>query len=401
METEEVLSRKFAVVLPILNERQRRIYLASEAEALGRGGSSLVARVSGVARSTIHGALDDSGPDLPVDRCRKSGGGRKKAIEIDPEVVRILKEIVDPETRGDPMSPLLWTSKSTRHLAKELKERGHAVSHNVVAQTLRSMGFSLQAMAKTREGKDHPDRDKQFKYLNKQVKAHQKAGQPEISVDTKKKEKVGNYKNGGQELQPKGEPVECNTHDFEDKLLGKAVPYGVYDLSRNEGMVNVGRDHDTSAFAVESIRRWWYSMGAEAYPDASELLITADGGGSNGHRVRLWKVELSKFAAETGLKITVCHFPPGTSKWNKIEHRMFSHIAMNWRGRPLLTHEVVVNLIGSTTTRQGLTVRATHDHNKYPRGLKIPDKDMKALPIVVHKFHSEWNYTIAPPSSGD
>jgi len=396
---EERLARKFQVVLPTLNERQRRIYLATEAEYLGHGGISLVSRLSGVARTTIHGALDEEALSMPVERSRKEGGGRKKLRDADPDLVRRVKELVDPETRGDPMSPLQWTCKSTRQLAQTLTESGHPVSHRVVGEILKAEGYSLQSPVKTREGSDHPDRDAQFRYLNNQVRSHQEAGEPVISVDTKKKENIGNFKNGGREIQPSGKPEEVNVHDFMDEELGKVSPYGVYDIARNEGMVNVGRDHDTAAFAVESIRRWYYSMGSEVYPDATKLLITCDGGGSNGYRVRLWKSELAKFAAESGLEITVCHLPPGTSKWNKVEHRLFSHITMNWRGKPLRTHETVVNLIASTTTRAGLVVQAVHDLNTYPKGIKVTDQEMEALPIVKHDFHGEWNYTIAPQSS--
>jgi transposase len=392
------LKRKFDVMLPMLDERQRRLYLATEAESLGRGGITLVAKVAGVSRDLIQRGVHE--PDLaapaPADRVRRSGGGRKKQTEVNPELAEALNELIDPDFRGDPESPLRWTLKSTRQLASTLTKMGHPISHTAVADILGRMGFSLQALSKQREGKDHPDRDAQFKYLNKQVKTHQKADEPVISVDCKKKELIGNFKNGGREWQPAGEPEEVNTHDFPDPDLGKAVPYGVYDVSRNEGWVNVGRDHDTSAFAVESIKRWWYTMGQQAYPTAKKLLITADAGGSNGYRVRLWKVELAAFARETGLKITVCHLPPGTSKWNKIEHRLFSHITMNWRGRPLTSHETVVNLIGSTTTATGLRVEAVHDYNEYEKGIKIADAEMKRLPIKRHAFHGEWNYTLTP-----
>ena len=395
----ERLKRKFDVVLPHLNERQRRIFLAAEAEAIGRGGVSIVSRLSGCSRSTIQGVLTEDNLKQSGDRVRKQGGGRKKLQEADPELVTMLRDLVDPESRGDPMSPLRWTSKSTRHLAAALAEKGHPVSHRVVGTILKSLGYSLQSPVKTREGTNHPDRDAQFQYINGKVKAHQDAGEPVVSVDTKKKENVGNFSNGGREYQPTGKPEEVNMHDFPDVDLGKAAPYGVYDVQRNEAMVNVGCDHDTSAFAVESIRRWWYSMGAEVYPDATKLLITADGGGSNGYRVRLWKSELSRLAEETGLEITVCHLPPGTSKWNKIEHRLFSHITMNWRGKPLRTHETVVSLISSTTTSKGLVVRATRDLNQYPKGIKVSDAEMEALPLVRHEFHGEWNYTVTPKST--
>jgi transposase len=392
----EVLARKFAVMLPLLNERQKRLYLATEADALGRGGVSLVSRLSGVARSTIHDALDEHDPTLSPERVRKAGGGRKAVAEANPAVVAALEELVSPETRGDPESPLRWTTKSTRHLAKQLTEMGHRVSHRVVADLLRNQGYSLQALAKTKEGGDHPDRDQQFEYINSMTASFQHDGEPVISVDCKKKELVGNYKNGGREWQPSGEAVEVNVYDFVDPEVGKALPYGVYDVTRNEALVNVGRDHDTASFAVESIRRWWHTMGTQAYPDATRLLINADGGGSNGYRVRLWKAELAVLANETGLEITVCHFPPGTSKWNKIEHRLFSFISMNWRGQPLVTHEVIVSLIGATTTRKGLQVVAHHDFNEYPKGFKVSDQAMKAIPLTKHAFHGEWNYTITP-----
>jgi hypothetical protein len=392
VDTEAVLERKFELVLPHLNERQRRVYLASEAEALGYGGVSLVARVAGVSRTTVHSGLND--PVEPSSAMRRPGAGRKALSESNPDLLEALNALVDPETRGDPMSPLRWTCKSTRQLAQALNEAGHTVSHTVVSHLLREMGYSLQANVKTREGTEHPDRDAQFLYLNRQVKKHQKQGHPVVSVDSKKKELVGEFKNGGREWQPVGEPEEVNVHDFPDKKLGKAIPYGVYDVGLNEAWVSVGRDHDTAAFAVESIRRWWDTMGSEAYTDADSLLICADGGGSNGYRTRLWKAELGKLADEIGLNITVCHFPPGTSKWNKIEHRLFSHISMNWRGRPLVSHECVVQLIGSTTTREGLRVKAGQDAGRYPTKVKVSNDEMAAIALKRHKFHGEWNYTI-------
>lgn len=397
METEEVLERKFAKLLPHLDERQRRVYLASEAEALGHGGVSMVARVAGVSRTTVHAGLSE--PNESKSRTRRPGGGRKTLKETDPELLEALNALVDPDTRGDPMSALRWTCKSTRQLAAALTESGHPVSHVVVGELLREMGYSLQANSKTREGKEHPDRDLQFRYINKQVKKHQKDDQPVVSVDSKKKELIGNFKNSGREWERVGEPQEVNTHDFPDKKLGKAVPYGVYDVGLNEAWVSVGRDHDTAAFAVESLRRWWNSMGSNAYPDAGTLLVCADGGGSNSHRTKLWKLELAKFADETGLKITVCHFPPGTSKWNKIEHRLFSHITMNWRGHPLVSHQCIVDLIGSTTTRQGLRVEAGHDTKTYPLKIKVSKKEMATIPLTRHKFHGDWNYTIMPAAN--
>jgi hypothetical protein len=307
-----------------------------------------------------------------------------------------LEALVDPATRGDPESPLLWTSKSTRELGDELGAQGHRASHVSVGRLLRSRGYSLQALAKNREGRQHPDRDAQFRYLSAQVNAYLAAGDPVISVDTKKKELVANYKNGGREWQPKGRPEEVDVHDFPDPTVGKAIPYGIYDVGANTGWVSVGKDHDTAAFAVATLGSWWRRVGQPSYPDADRLLICADSGGSNGSRLRLWKVELARLAVETGLGITVCHLPPGTSKWNKVEHRLFAHISMNWRGRPLESHEAVVQLIGATTTRAGLTVHAQLDEGTYPKGVKITDKQMAALPLHKHDFHPDWNYTLAP-----
>lgn len=348
----------------------------------------------------MHKGLKELAQGPPADdRVRRAGGGRKKLADSNPMLVVALKALVDPETRGDPMSPLKWVSKSTRQIAEALGQQGFIVTHTLVARMLHELGFSLQANRKTEEGGDHPDRDKQFKYINKQVRVHLKAGQPVVSVDCKKKELVGNYKNAGQEWLPAGQPENVKVYDFVDPELGKALPYGIYDVGRNEGLVNVGMDHDTAAFAVESLRRWWSTVGLCAYPDADRLLICADGGGSNGSRVRLWKHQLAELARETGLTITVCHLPPGTSKWNKIEHRMFSHISMNWRGRPLVTHDVVVQLIAATTTRQGLRIQATLDQGEYPTQVKVTDQEMKALPLVPHTFHGNWNYTLTPAKS--
>ena len=327
---------------------------------------------------------------------RAPGGGRKKLAETDPQLAAELGKLVDPETRGDPMSPLVWTTKSTRNLAGALTAAGHAVSDRTVARMLAALGFSLQGNAKVTEGRQHEDRDAQFRYLSEQVTAFMAAGQPVISVDTKKKENVGDFKNGGREYQPAGQPEQVNVHDFMDKDLGKAIPYGIYDVSANTGWVSVGTDHDTSAFAVATLRTWWDTIGKTRYPDAGRLLICADGGGSNGYRVRAWKIELAKLAAETGLQITVCHLPPGTSKWNKIEHRLFSQITMNWRGRPLRTHQVIVDLISSTTTATGLTVHCVLDTGDYPTGVRYTKKDVEALPITYHHFHGAWNYTIRP-----
>jgi len=358
VETEAVVAERFAILAPHLNERQRRLLVGVEARLLGRGGPSLVARATGVSRQTVYDALKElADPPPPTERVRRPGGGRKRLQDTDPGLVEALDRMVDPDSRGDPMSPLRWTSKSTTQLAKALTAAGHPVSADVVGRLLREAGYSLQAAVKTREGNQHPDRDAQFRYLNEQVRSFGNRGLPVVSVDTKKKELIGEFKNAGKEWQPKGQPVEVNVHDFPEEA-GKAIPYGIYDVGRNEGWVSVGQDHDTAAFAVESLRRWWRGEGRAAYPDAHQLLISADGGGSNGYRARLWKYELGKWAQEEGLAITVCHLPPGTSKWNKIEHRLFAHISMNWRGRPLTSHEVVVDLIGATTTQQGLKVHA-------------------------------------------
>jgi hypothetical protein len=392
-----MLAAKFEAISPHLDERQRRLLMGAEARALGHGGIRLVARAAGVREATVSlGAAElDSGAE-PLGRVRRPGGGRKRAAEVDPGLRPGLLALVEPQERGDPVSPLRWTAKSTRALAAELTARGHKVSADTVGDLLQAEGFSLQGNAKTVEGAQHLDRDAQFRYISEQARAHQDAGDPVISVDTKKKELVGDFANGGREYRPKGSPVPVRTHDFIDKNLGKAIPYGVYDVAANAGWVNVGTDHDTAAFAVESIRRWWTAMGQAAYPRAARLLITADAGGSNSYRTRAWKAELAAFALETGLAVTVCHFPPGTSKWNKIEHRLFSHITMNWRGRPLTSHEVIVNTIAATTTRTGLTVRAGLDQGSYPEGVKVSDAQMAALPIDRHDWHGDWNYTLRP-----
>jgi len=387
---------KFAQVFPHLDERQRRIMAAVEARSLGRGGITRVAEATGMSRSTVTGAVKELEAGLVVtDRVRRPGGGAKSITEKYPTLEGALKALVDPETRGDPESALLYTLKSTRQLAAELQAQGYEVSHEMVAQLLRRLRYSLQANAKTREGSSHVDRDAQFRYINDQVAAYSASGDPVISVDAKKKELVGNFKNPGREWQPVGEPEEVSVYDFPDKAVGKAIPYGVYDVGANEGWVSVGGDHDTAAFAVETIRRWYRCVGQPTYPGASRLLICADGGGSNASRSRLWKTELAGLVAETGLEITVCHLPPGTSKWNKIEHRLFSHISMNWRGRPLVSHEVAVELIGATTTRTGLKVRAERDLGLYPTRIKVSDEDLAAVPLHKHAFHGEWNYTIA------
>jgi len=394
---ERQLSAKLKAILPHLNEKQKRLLLASEAHALGRGGISRVAEATGVSRVTIYKALKEIKSHPAVsERVRKPGGGRK-GINVDhPDLLKELESLVDPMTRGDPMSPLRWTCKSTRQLSAELVGQGYGVSHVTVAELLHRLDYSLQANAKTLEGASHQDRDDQFNYINEKVEEFLGRGQPVISVDTKKKELVGQFKNGGREWQPKGKPEEVEIHDFATSESPKVIPYGIYDIGKNMGSVNVGCDHDTASFAVASIRRWWLSMGREVYPDAEELLICADGGGSNGYRVRLWKVEVQVLATETGLGITICHFPPGTSKWNKIEHRLFSHISMNWRGRPLVSHEVIVKLIGKTSTRNGLRVKAKLDRRKYPTKVKVSDKEMERVKLKPHSFHGEWNYSINP-----
>jgi hypothetical protein len=401
VEIEESLSAKFSALMPHLDERQRRLYLGSEARLLGHGGIAVVARASGVDRRTVAAGVDElEAGNAPVGRARRPGGGRKRLSATDPTLTEALLALVEPEVRGDPASPLKWTTKSTRKLAEQLRAAGHEVSAPTVGRLLADEGFSLQGNAKTIEGKQHADRDAQFRYLNEQARTHRDTGQPVISVDTKKKEIVGPYKNGGKEWRPAGTPEKVNVHDFVDKTLGKAVPYGIYDLAANTGWVNVGCDADTAAFAVESIRRWWNALGKDTHPNATRLMITADCGGSNGYRTRLWKTELARLASDAGLAITVCHLPPGTSKWNKIEHRLFSHITMNWRGRPLTSHEVIVETITATRTTTGLTVHAELDPGTYPKGVKIPDKDMKALEtsgtLTRHAFHGEWNYTLNP-----
>ena len=394
---EEALAAMFAVVSPHLDERQRRLLAGAQARALGRGGIAAVARASGMARSTVElGTAEIDQGAVPAGRVRRSGAGRPKATDRDPGLLAALDALVEPTARGDPESPLRWTCKSTRNLADELTAQGHPVSAKTVARLLAGMDYSLQAPSKQVEGAQHPDRDGQFHYLNEQAKVHLAAGQPVISVDTKKKEVVGNLANKGREWQPKGDPVRVDVHDFPDPKVGKAIPYGVYDLGADQGWVAVGDDHDTAAFAGATIRRWWQMVGSRAYPDATRLLICADAGGSNGDRVRAWKTELARLATETGLAITVCHLPPGTSKWNRIEHRLFSAISMNWRGRPLESHEVIVELIGATTTQAGLRVRAELDRGRYPLGVKVCDEELAAVPLARHEFHGEWNYTIQP-----
>ena len=400
----KAIRRKFQIIQSELDERTRRLWVANEALTLGHGGVALISRATGIAASTIRIGKRElmaqstlSSQAGSTRRTRRSGGGRKSLTTIDQGLLAALDALVEPSARGDPMSALRWTCKSTRHLAEELSRQGHRVSHSKVGQLLAQLDYSLQSTRKTREGSSHPDRNAQFEYINKQVREFQKRGEPIISVDTKKKEKVGDFANGGQEYQPQGHPEEVRMHDFIDKKLGQAIPYGVYDLTSNVGWVSVGTDHDTSQFAVETIRRWWSRMGCKLYPQARRLLITADGGGSNGSRVRLWKVELQNLAHEAQLEITVCHFPPGTSKWNKIEHRMFGHITENWRGRPLISHEAIVNLIANTTTKTGLRIEAEIDNGKYPTGIETSKKELKKVNLHPARFHGkDWNYTIKP-----
>ena len=400
MIDEAAIQLRYEALDPVLDERSRRRFAAAEARAAGRGGVAIVSRITGVARSTINrglAELDDDAPrDVAVRRVRRPGGGRKMLIETDTTLLSDLQGLVEPTTRGDPQAPLLWTSRSLRNLAEALQAMGHRIGHNVVADLLRQLNYSLQGNRKTREGSNTPDRDAQFHYINAQVTAALEAGGPEISVDTKKKELVGDFKNAGRELRTKGDPEPVRVHDFKIPELGRAVPYGVYDIAGNAGWVSVGIDHDTASFAVNAIRRWWQSMGRGRYPEARSLLITADCGGSNGSRVRLWKHELQALADELRLTITVCHLPPGTSKWNKIEHRLFSFITQNWRGKPLVSYQTIVQLIAATTTRTGLNVKSEIDNATYPAGIKVSDRDMAAINITPHQFHGEWNYTIRP-----
>jgi hypothetical protein len=404
-EITQALSKKFELLQSELDERSRRLWAATEAIAVGHGGVKTVARATGIAESTIRigkkelkqGAITTKTPETVPRRIRRKGAGRKPLTAQDDSLISALDSLVEPTARGDLMCPLRWTCKSTRKLAQELRRQGHRISHAKVSQLLRAMGYSLQGTRKTKEGSSHPDRNAQFEYIYSRVASFQKAGQPVISVDAKKKELIGDFANHGREYQPKGHPEPVRVYDFIDKELGKITPYGVYDPLTNTGWVSVGVDHDTAQFAVESIRRWWLRMGSRNYPKATELLITADGGGSNGSRCRLWKVELQSLVNETGLSISVSHFPPGTSKWNKIEHRMFSHITENWRGRPLISREVVVNLIANVSTSAGLHIQAELDLNEYPSGIKVTDAQMKQLNIQPADFHgSDWNYTIRP-----
>jgi len=398
-DTIAAIREKFEVLRGDLDERARRLWAAAEANALGHGGLKAVAEATGMSQSTIvFGQKELRAPAEggQVRRIRRPGGGRKPITETSPGIVAALDLLVEPTSRGDPMCALRWTCKSTRKLAEELTAKGHPVSHTTVGELLEEMGYTLQGTDKTTEGSSHPDRNAQFEHIHERVQEFQKQDQPVISVDTKKKELVGDFANKGREYQPKGEPERVRVHDFIDKELGKAIPYGVYDVAANTGWVSVGMDHDTAEFAVETIRRWWRNMGCRTYPDATSLLITADGGGSNASRSRLWKVELQALANETGLAVSVCHLPPGTSKWNKIEHRMFSHITHNWRGRPLESHETVVNLIANTTTSTGLRIRARLDRRTYDTERKVTDTQLAAVNIETDEFHAEWNYTITP-----
>lgn len=392
------IRRKYRALAATLDERQRRLWAATEARAIGRGGPTLLTQATGLARTTILRGMTelDAGVKMAPGQVRRPGGGRKALTALDPQLVQAMERLVEPTTRGDPTSPLRWTCKSTRRLAEELTAQGHPISRTRVAALLHEQGYSLQANRKTREGASHPDRNGQFEHINRHVKRQLRARQPAISVDTKKKELVGDFKNAGREWRPRGQPEEVRVHDFIDRRKGKAIPYGVYDLGRNSGWVSVGVDHDTAAFAVNTIRRWWRDLGRRAYPKATRLLITADSGGSNGSRLRLWKWQLQKFADDTGLSISVCHLPPGTSKWNKIEHRLFSFISQNWRGRPLLTHAAVVALIGATRTTTGLRVRCVLDTNRYPAKQSISNEQMATLNLTRHTFHGDWNYTIKP-----
>jgi transposase len=396
------IQEKCQQLVPMMHEKLKRRWAACEAIALGRGGISAVSEATGISRTTIRKAVREINAQMPEifddlqDRVRQPGGGRRRLVENDPQLAADLRELLEATTRGDPTCSLLWTCKSTRKLAQELNARGHHVSHMTVSRLLPDLGYSLQGNRKTREGSQHPDRDAQFQYINQQVKRYRRRRQPVISVDAKNRELVGDFHNSGREWRRRGHPEKVRTHDFPDKELGKVTPYGVYDETDNSGWVSVGIDHNTAQFAVETIRRWWQQMGRQVHPEARELLITADSGGNNGSRSRLWKVSLQELANDLGLKITVCHFPPGTSKWNYIEHRMFCHITENWRGRPLVSRSVVVNLIAHTTTSTGLNIEAELDDNAYPTGIEVNDEQLAALNIKPHTFHGNWNYTLSP-----
>ena len=402
-EVIETIQKKYKTFLPYLDERTRRIWAAIEANALGYGGVMAVFRATGISRNTIAAGMKElenaasvTAETMTPWQIRHQGGGRKRVEEVDPTLLEHLESLVEPSTRGDPQSPLRWTCKSVTKLAKELQNLGHQVCPKTVYTLLKSLDYSLQSNRKTQEGSDHPDRDKQFRYIANRVAQFQQVHRPVISVDTKKKQLLGNFKTNGQEWQPKKHPVQVNMHDFKDDELGAVIPYGVYDLSLNQGWVSVGIDHNTAEFAVESIRHWWYDMGNPLYPRSKHLLITADCGGGNGNRTRLWKLKLQEFADEVGMTIHVCHFPPGTSKWNKIEHQMFCHITQNWRGRPLTSRQVVVNLITHTTTVEGLEIHAMLDDNKYETGIEVTDEEFKAIDLHKRRFHGDWNYQIRP-----
>ncbi len=398
MEDEERIRHKYKLLGPNLNERIRRLFAAAEAESFGHGGITLVSRATGLERHVIARGLNEIKKDVALGKnsVRKAGGGRKKNSDKDQTLETDLETLIEPVTRGDPESPLLWVSRSLRHLSEELHKRGHQISHTLVGQLLQKKGYSMQANRKNKEGTNHPDRNAQFEHINQTAKDYLAAGDPVVSVDTKKKELVGDFKNNGQEWRPAGNPEIVQMHDFPDAEVGKANPYGIYDLGKNEGWVNVGIDHDTAQFAVESIRQWWKHLGKKYYPNSKKLFITADCGGSNGARSRLWKVELQKLSNETGFEITISHFPPGTSKWNKIEHRLFSFISQNWRAKPLYDYATVINLIAATTTKTGLKVYARLDRRKYELGIKITDDELKQVNIYRNEFHGEWNYSIRP-----
>ncbi|MGC1239202.1 MAG: ISAzo13 family transposase [Acidimicrobiales bacterium] len=398
MIDEAAIGERYRALAGELNERQRRVWAGAEALSHGRGGQAAVVRATGLNEGTVRRGMHEAraGEPLAAGRVRVPGGGPKPLTESDPTLLADLERLVGDEARGDPESPLLWTAKSVRALARALRDLGHQVSHETVAGYLRSLGYSLQGNRKTKEGSSHPDRDAQFRHINQTVAAALAAGEPTVSVDTKKKELVGDFKNGGREWRPKGDPIPVRVHDFKDQHLGKVNPYGVYDIANDEGWVSVGIDADTAAFAVAAIHSWWQQLGKPRYPDATTLTITADCGGSNGNRTRLWKTELQRLAEETGLQIQVCHFPPGTSKWNKIEHRLFSFISRNWRGRPLISRQAIVELIGATTSTAGLKVYAQLDETAYPRGVKVSDAELAAINLTQDSFHGEWNYTIKP-----
>jgi hypothetical protein len=403
MSDEESIRRRFKLISGMLDERLRRYVAAAEALAIGRGGVSIVSRATGMSRGAIQAGVTELKQPVrkrtPAGRIRRPGGGRKRTVDLDPSLRSDLEKLLEPATRGDPETPLRWSCKSSRQLSSELNRQGHRTSHRMVVALLHEMDYSLQANRKTIEGASHPDRNAQFEHINRKVKEHLRTKDPVISVDTKKKELVGNFKNGGREWRPQGDPEQVQIHDFVVPELGRAIPYGVYDLGQNTGWVSVGVDHDTAEFAVATIRRWWYSMGRPAYRQAKRLLITADAGGSNGPRLHLWKLELQKLADEIGLPISICHFPPGTSKWNKIEHRLFSFISQNWRGRPLTSHAVIVKLIAGTRTTTGLKVRAVLDRNTYPAGLKVDKHAIANIQLKPASFHGDWNYSILPVTS--